>query len=371
MTTNEYVKCKYRGTIIRLRTQIGYFNCPIFFCCPDCGTEIYGTVIIGQETPSIKYELKNAELTKDHESTKYVSEQSVEFPQRKIYPETNTPSLTPFIRAMELYGDMDNSEIKRVFSFIQIRDSEWNQIKACIRLYDNFKLDLVIKQLKNRFPEQNTINTLDALMLLHHWFIPCVTKALPKKTTTDFIEFANKIVSLFSNESDAIQNYLEYLRSNDVLAKGAERIASLIDDFFNMAEKLMPVIITINSGTYDQINREELGLSTVGFNELKTFYANSYEELLRLLDIVIALNNIKDRGGYDILQTNSVFRTYEEVVRSTKRIKKLELLTDTDTFSKPLNLNNRIRNAINHYSTKKDDNAQKIYFIDEIGRAHV
>ena len=92
------------------------------------------------------------------------------------------------------------------------------------------------------------------------------------------------------------------------------------------------------------------------------FYAKSYEWILENISIVVALNNIFTRNDF----RKCVDGNYDKFLKSTKgnRLKN-GYIVDSEPFSKPIiSLDNKIRNAIQHFDCDIDYTSQKITFND-------
>ena len=122
-----------------------------------------------------------------------------------------------------------------------------------------------------------------------------------------------------------------------------------------------------------QINLIEipLELQRPVFEDMKAFYADSYELILDFVDVAIGLNNIAVRGDYNLFPTDSVkgrkkkqvgtFEEYRELIKSAK----LDFLMDNEPFSKAIILNRNVRNAIAHFNYDFDSDSQRIIFSDK------
>jgi len=61
MVDNHFIKCQVWGAVTRIRLQVGYLDeHPINVACGSCETTMNGKVLIGQETPELKYSFENA-----------------------------------------------------------------------------------------------------------------------------------------------------------------------------------------------------------------------------------------------------------------------------------------------------------------------
>ena len=136
-------------------------------------------------------------------------------------------------------------------------------------------------------------------------------------------------------------------------------------------EKYIPATMLSLGGVADKLNRDSFGIATTSFEDMKAFYADSYELILDFVDVAIGLNNIAVRGDYNLFPTDSVkgrkkkqvgtFEEYRELIKSAK----LDFLMDNEPFSKAIILNRNVRNAIAHFNYDFDSDSQRIIFSDK------
>ena len=81
MVDNVFIQCDYCKAKIRMRFQMGYFDIPFDFPCPECGVHIHGLRRITEEH-SLK--LNNAAVVEfDLNELHYYADFSVELPHAK------------------------------------------------------------------------------------------------------------------------------------------------------------------------------------------------------------------------------------------------------------------------------------------------
>lgn len=131
-----------------------------------------------------------------------------------------------------------------------------------------------------------------------------------------------------------------------------------------MFEAFIPVVMLCLSDKRDSIDKNTYGISTVSFSKLKTFYANTYELILELIDIPVALNNLQHRGNIDEFSDNSEFKDLKSF-RNLPKGKKTKALCDGEVFTKPIHIDRNVRNAIDHFDYEYDVTSQKIMFRDK------
>ena len=82
MIDRKIAQCNYCKTKIGLRFQMGYFDIPFDFCCPECGVRIHG---IRKITTDDSLYLNNAKIINtEAENMNYYADFSVELPHVKI-----------------------------------------------------------------------------------------------------------------------------------------------------------------------------------------------------------------------------------------------------------------------------------------------
>ena len=122
----------------------------------------------------------------------------------------------------------------------------------------------------------------------------------------------------------------------------------------------------------EKLDKNTLGISTTSIEDMFDFYADSYELILDYIDVAIGLNNIVVRGDHNAFPSNTIrvnkktpcvgnFEDYREIVKSSR----LNLLVDSEPFSKAIPLNRNVRNAIAHFNDEFDAGTQKIIFSDK------
>ena len=106
MISPRIVKCKFCNTTILMRFQMGYFDIPFDFVCPNCGVHINGTQNTVQNQD---IEIYNASIIETKEPVAdYYLNLSVELPSRKIckytsYDKIIREGFSPFLMASQLY----------------------------------------------------------------------------------------------------------------------------------------------------------------------------------------------------------------------------------------------------------------------------
>lgn len=124
---------------------------------------------------------------------------------------------------------------------------------------------------------------------------------------------------------------------------------------------MIPVVALRNAGSIDLIDKTSQGIMTANFDELSDFFAKSYEWILENIWIIGILNNLFIREDINIFPNR---KTYQEFNKSAKGSRLNNNYIDVnELFSKPLgSLNNKVRNAIQHFDAEIDYISQEITF---------
>lgn len=140
---NICVQCNYCKSKIRMRFQMGYFDIPFDFCCPECGVHINGIrKIVDEHT----FELHNAtSVSCGLENVDYYADFSVELPHSKIRKYVSIEEMTengfsPFLMTTSLFtGDTYSELVLEMRKVLEFRDSVWPRITPLYDLFFNKK----------------------------------------------------------------------------------------------------------------------------------------------------------------------------------------------------------------------------------------
>ena len=369
MVANFPVACSVCGCTIRLRYQVSEIRCPIKFLCPDCKTEIsgymqtvwhYGREQIEKLPWHYDFKLKNATEI-DETTCKYVLELSPDLSTNKIMLDTNDIDqyvLTPFMRQVT-NPDINMNLNNRFYKFVECWENEWDNLKVKIDLCYNEKYDVLLPILSrnyNDFPDD-----INCIISVHHELILFCNKILPKNILKEYTKLAKKINKLTITQPDVFADFTKLFDFE--YSKQLERKAlQLIKVFLDMYPKFLPVFTTLKITEY-----KDLGISTMSFEDVKSFYQDAYELILYNLPRIVALNNINCRK--DINNFVNLTQDFEEKINSYKSKVNIyrELISEHDDFSWLINnaIENHIRNSIGHFNYEENLEKQTIIFIDD------
>ncbi|MDE7405255.1 MAG: hypothetical protein K2M89_00065 [Clostridiales bacterium] len=364
MVNNFAVKCNICGCKIRFRYQVSEEMCPISFLCPNCKTHIngdlqtiwhYGKESVEERPWHYNLNLNNACEIK-YEDGEYVLELSSDFLTKKMSKNSGVYIPSPFIRSLSIGKDNQNS---RFYNFLSAWTEKWNEIKINLDLCHNEKYDILLSRFTKSydfFP-----NDINAIMTTHQQLVYFCHKILPKSTLREYTKMNKNIIKLLAKQSQEFKNFISIFDLEYV--KDAERkLLHLIKLFLDMYPKFLPIF---NSLKLDNV--DDCGISTLSFEDIKSFYQDSYELILAVLPEIIGLNNISRRrclnnfvcGTHDF---NAKINSY-----SSKYMLYQELLDRNDIFSWIITdrIQNHLRNSIGHFNYEEDPVEQTITFTDK------
>ena len=364
MVYNFFITCNVCSCCIRIRYQVADEKCLIDFTCPNCSTQINGSIKTvyhhGMELVEFMpwhYDLKlnNASETQE-DNAKYIIEISPDFLVNKLIKSEDATIITPFLRHMSL---SDNKIVSSRFNnFLQYWNNNWNTLKVNLDLCHNQKYELLLSRYTSTY---NTLpNDINAIMMTHQNLITFCIKILPKNSSHEYSKMKKRILKLIQDNNDEMNLFFNYY-TLDKITDCERKILQLVKSFLDIYPKFIPVF---NSFSYKR--SADLRLSTLTFEDIKSFYQDAYELILFLLPQILGLNNISDRkklnkfstGEFDfankINSYNSKYKIYEE------------LFNANDKFSWLINseIRNHIRNSIGHFNYRINDKDQTIIFID-------
>jgi len=140
------------------------------------------------------------------------------------------------------------------------------------------------------------------------------------------------------------------------------KMFKIMKDYISIALYVMPALSTFFLKEGKAIDKENYGISTCSFEDIKSFYLASFESLASCCDIIKCLDNIKYRGGYNNFGTKM---TVEKFCHQTKNGNKVKELAAEEFFSAAFGLGNgsyELRNAIGHNDYDYDGFRQEIHY---------
>lgn len=363
MVHNCLIKCQVCGAITRIRLQVGFLeHHPINVACGRCGTSLNGNVLIGQQTPGLKYSFKNADEVQG-DNADYVVECSGEFPTLK--PRIDDPNkrmiLTPFMRFSMQEG---YEEFTRIISKLNAFQNHWPQYKRIIDLFElgnhKYLLNEIWKVLpKNQFQCRNEFEISRAIHMIEViYFIGTL-----RKDVISNLSLSNSVLKLPPAQVNSLIDFLNS-HAGYSLKELQAAIYKTYDEFISVYSYLIPAIF-LQYCDGGAIDFETEGTTTSSFDTVKQFSLDAYETLGNLLVVPVALNNIQYRNDYKkCAVVDNQPKTLDDYIAFQSKAKRYHYCNDSELYTKELRvmLNSKLRNAIGHNDVEYDAISQEITY---------
>lgn len=174
----------------------------------------------------------------------------------------------------------------------------------------------------------------------------------------DIIGEANKSYrDLLKTNPNDVDDFITFLSDKTELFSYQKRIYDLSIEIYDHLDNLMPVAILDTVKDKEDIFSGAYTISTASFDDVKQLYVDLYELIVDLIFIPIGLDNIINRGSYNIINTNQ-FNDINCLDDAYSKMKNkgniLKLIDYNESFGKVIkcNLDADIRNSIGHYHYK-------------------
>lgn len=367
MVYNMFVQCNACKMKINLRAQIGFFDIPFHVHCPKCHSTIYGKVFV--EDNSINVE--NADIIQCHDDEFYSVELSAEFPTRKaVYKKITDIELSPYMRNHVFYGSDEKAlkQTQETMYFANFVKHGLSETKQNFELFWNNQDKILFPRIKDMIKQHSHIpfsevnNNFDATVALHQLLLTTtgISIIIGRDSLGEYTEIGKLVIgsqNRFTQIGDFIIN--GKIDFNSIETKGFK----LIELFAKVYEQLIPVIALKNGDCLENVDKKQYGIMTANFDELTDFYAKSYEWIFDNLKIILGLNNVFVRDDSEKCVNG---KTYQDFIKESNGNKmKNGYIDEKEPFSRPVSsLNNRVRNAIQHFDSDIDYETQLITFND-------
>ncbi|WP_099203903.1 YecA family protein [Scatolibacter rhodanostii] len=367
MVNNRFIQCNACGMKINLRIQMGRFDIPFHIHCPDCHSTIHGKVHMEENN----IDIESAHSIDCNDEEFYSVELSAEFPTRKpLYKKISKIEFSPYMRNIQFYGDGEKAikltqETTYFADFIKFGLGE---IKQNFELFWNNQNKTLLTRLEKTISKYPHIllskinNNFDSVMALHQLLLTTtgISYVINKNSLCEYSQIGNLVVGkpVYSTQIIDFIN-TDKIDFNSIEKKGIK----LVELFAKVYEQLIPVVALKNGGCFENVDKEKYGIMTANFDELTDFYAKSYEWILDNISVVLGLNNIYVRNDSSQCINGKAYKDF--IKESNGNRIKNGYIGEEEPFSKPISsLNNRIRNAIQHFDSDIDYGTQLITFKD-------
>jgi phage FluMu protein Com len=366
MVARQVIKCNYCNKKILLKVQVDDGYIPFYFHCPNCNVSIDGTINFSNKG---ELSLTNAKkVNRNCQKYDYYLNISNAFLCRKITKFVNEEecienSFSPFIMTTMFFKSHDsiekaNEEIKK-YGIFTIRFQR--NIKTLYELYFSEKINLLEKPLKKISERFIIKNKLDAYMSLHQITVIGLSNLFEYDMLSNFTNIGSSIIN--PKYTEEIFRFIDYLDKTINFENLYHKVFDKYNEWFKKYEKLIPILIYYKCDNKEDLDKEHYGITTISFDDLKNFYTESYELILEMICIPIGLNNIYERGNFELFYKKSKAKDFTSFNELSK-LDRIHAISDNEKFSKDIFLNKHVRNSVAHYDFNVDWNNQMVTFYD-------
>jgi len=360
---NRYkISCQTCEKITNLRLQIPEKEIlEVSFNCLNCSSEIKGTLHVNLEKSNFHLNMKRGSIVYGHpDEGDYFSEYSDTIITNKPSTEFHDLMLPTLRLPREHFHALkERKDYRLLFS-----DDTWDDLKDLTRAYIKFdksnieKLGRKILGNKNGYadyldctiePDFHRIYFLSLNHMIYPW--------IDFDNHKDFVLWLTQNVFIEKNIV-ALREFVDVF-DEDVCERIREDIGGLLIRFIDLRNYFLYANpVELKNDGYVAIHN---------FNQLKTFYTDCFEFMGKTSQYVFCLQNLFERGSQNNVPLGSPKNvTDAESFARLKHGSKLPII-ELSTEANFKNLykdcfDNKLRNGINHFSVKIDEQTQLITY---------
>lgn len=367
MTIGGIIECSTCANTIKIRHQVGIIHpVRIRIACNGCGKIIKGTVDL--KDPAFDFPFDK--FTNIFAMANQVVSISTELPIviKSTNDEKKPLLLTPFLAISEIVK-FDKIEIfgKNLSLFKILYDEKFKYLLTCFELFENKNWKYFLLESKKYF----NIDILDIKEEFEDSYkvIVNLNTQFFQFLNTEYydVEFKNKIQE---NSIDAVANKITELKSlraeiETYINLEAETIkgVKLIDKFLSNINSFFPVIVLSYNDDFTKEYKEDIGITTFEFLDLKEMYIEQFEFLSRISSLYFGLINLLERNDFNDFGTINDCNILKDYFNKDNGIKK-DILKKHPLLNSYFQetLNSQIRNGIGHLKTVYEPKTQLIKY---------
>lgn len=381
MVIRQYVKCFACDSVTLLRIQVGWLDqIPLFVGCNGCGGTLRGMFTKDQDAGELDFTMENADIIpyENVEEVKQEIECSSELPvyRYKKGPQ-ETLKVTPYIRNfMNMGPEQSLLFSKHINSFIHLWNTEGSKFTTVLDLQLAGNMDASLKLMSKFFPYleinledpdvfRNSISNFFGL--LSNFILLLFPSNHFSKSTGVFLKYYSDV---YNNNINLFTPFTEFLYETIKIEVFTNDGLKLIKKFIDNINYFVPIIGLTYYNDYEKnkVFGEEYMITSSDFDRVKQIYAETYEWLSKFLVIIMGVENISLRGDFNRMpivnkHKNKNINSLHDFTFMSNGLK-LDFI-NTSSFLKDYynsNLDNQLRNAVNHYKTTLDSVNQLITY---------
>ncbi|EOU1634907.1 hypothetical protein E6V34_09860 [Clostridium perfringens] len=403
MNHNQGIECEVCKTRINLRIQVGMNKeNKIKFLCPECGIPISCNMIFDFQNkgmniiPKVDGTVKNANFITDFKNADYSIQCSSEYFTTKDiknpYKDISINIFSPFIQSRNFFGKDNLLEFTSHANRIYMATNNINEFEKINFLYYSNKQYFFneINKLFSKYKlEEIKDDEISKFRALYFYNINYFNQFLKKDEFKSINQNIIRDIKLIKdkNETEFFNMLSYFFKNNDFVEKYQTKVNKVINNYIKKFKYFIPAIgLEYLSSEFlvdDNISNEILDnytIRTCTFDDTKTLYLETYENIVEVYDILIALNNIFHRDKFNSFKKfanmgNHVPKKYKNNPKlqinnfdgfdKLNKGLKLFYIEEQELFDKymPI-LESKFRNSLGHENWEYDLKTQMIIYKD-------
>lgn len=373
MTVNYFIKCPICGTITRMRSPAGYlYKSVVRIHCGKCGTLLSGEFISDNKNTRVRFTPLNCGVVEDSLTYEFEGQASGELLTTKIIKidknETDLRmphSLSPAMEALINISQVDFTYFIKFALHAEKINEDWDNNRTLFDLYLNKQYNLILKNFSDDALKIGyTLNSnYNIMRYVYFNYFNNYGGIFKNKVLSDLLENVNN--EFYHLNKAKLAEFINYIKETDSLNNITKKIFDISEQFVKIIKYLIPAISVMFYKNPSNIDETTHGMSTCSFADIKNFYLDTFECLANLCYIVKGLDNIQNRGQYDLFNGKLTVETFRKLSNGSK-IKALDI---NEKFSALFSLpteSSQLRNAIGHNDYEYLNNEQIIEFIPNL-----
>jgi hypothetical protein len=371
MTNRSCLKCDVCGAVTLMRLQAGWLDeHPLRVPCGKCGILISGTVYFDQVKGGLRYEIHNASEINETEPEFYL-EASGELLAEKLKRHPGGPfiwSPPPFFQALWAMGNENYAEFKgRALRFLASTKFEWPKVRRINELWLNQQYAYLPGEVAqylptSKFPMNNEAEYLRGVHQLNLLFLWPILDDARFGKQTNFI--FRTLPVLADKPAGRYVDLLKHFAEEGLLRKYGDQLLGRLAHFVDRFKYLMPAFALRFYQKKPKGLKKDKGITTASFEDVKGFYSDTFEVLAEMLPLLVAYNNLRYRGDYQVMRhVRRDVTTLDDFIAKSKG-DRLQFLDGSEAFDRLVfpHLDNKLRNAVAHASYTQDLAQQRITY---------
>lgn len=376
-TLRSYIRCDVCGTVTMVRTQLGWLDQhPVRVYCGECSITLSGTAILDQATGNAHVEFSNAAECAGPNVGFYV-EASGELLTEKLQKYDGNPyPLAPFFFTLNQMGGENYAEFKaRTLTFLEFTRNDWPRVRRINELlaasdFARLSTELAAVHPKKRIAAKSTLQLRQRARHLNMAFLAPIADA---QTMDAFRAVSSVVESLAVQNRQGLRALATYFADQGLLDEAEQLLRNWLEQFVNAFRFQIPVfgLRFYRSQPADLLTSK--GVTTVGLNDVKGLYVDSFEIGVDLATFLVAYNNLIHRGDFNRMRNQRKdVKTLDDWRAKSKgtRVEFIDGNEHLDGLGYP-HLDSALRNGLAHASCRFDGAGQLISYKAGSSKAEV